>query len=110
MTSAEADRAAMFSGTGIRFQYDPKKNCVTTRRMAALLDGLGYDRITCVTDDEAGMVVVAAVKHLMVRLRDHDHEVTAIRKVVRQNIEVTYYRVRVTDEHIFEPDVFLTEE
>ena len=94
----------------MRFSYDPKRNLVSQRQISAPMDGLGYDQTTCVTDDEGGVVVVAAVKHLMARLKDHDHEVAAIRKVVRQNIEVTYYRLRVTDEHVFEPDDFMTDE
>ncbi len=54
--------------------------------------------------------MVAAVKHLMVRLRDHDREVAAIRKVVRQHIEVTYYRRRATNWHIYEPHDLMTDE
>jgi hypothetical protein len=109
MTTAEADRSAVFSGTAVRFEYDPKKNCVTTRRMSALLDGLGYDRVTCVNDEQEGVVIVAAVKPQMVRLTDHDYEVGAIRNVVRENIEVNYYRVRVTDHHIYDPDDFMAD-
>jgi hypothetical protein len=106
MTSRDADRATSFSGTALRFEYDPKRTCTSTRQISALLDGFGYDRTTCVHDDEGEVMMVAAVKHAMVRLADNDHEVTAIRKVVGQEVDVTYYRLRVTDEHVYEPNDF----
>jgi hypothetical protein len=106
MTSRDADRASSFSGTALRFKYDPRRTVASTRQISALMDGFGYDRTTCVHDDDAKVMMVAAVKHAMVRLADHDHEVTAIRKVVQQQVDVTYYRLRVTDEHIYEPDEF----
>jgi hypothetical protein len=104
MTTAEVFRATKFSGTGLRFEYNPKLTCVSTRQITALMDGFGYDQTTCVHDDQEEVVVVAAVKHYLARLDDHGHEVAAIRKVVRQEIEVTYYRLRVIDEHVYEAD------
>jgi hypothetical protein len=110
MTSAEAHRATAFSGTGVQFEYDPKRTCTSTRQITALMDGFGYDRTTCVHDDEAGVMLVVAVKHKMDRLSDHDHEVATIRKVVNQEVEVTYYRLRVTDGFTYEADGFETGE
>lgn len=85
------------NGTGIEFTYDPNTSPASTRQLTHLLEGFGYDRVTCVADDDTEMVVVVAQKFMGCDLKNNSHEFEAICHVLGQWIEIAYFKLRATE-------------
>ncbi len=87
-----------FTGSCVQFEFDPVESHVSPRQVTLLLEGLGYDQVTCVTDD-AGMVHVVAIWCFGKAPKDRSHEITALWGVLGKRITVAYYQLnpRQTD-------------
>ena len=82
-----------FTGSCVQFEFDPVESHVSPRQVTLLLEGLGYDQVTCVTDD-AGMVHVVAIWCFGKAPKDRSHEMTALWGILGKRIPVAFYQLR----------------
>lgn len=87
----------LFRNTGIEFRYDPAEARASSRQITRLLEGFGYDHVTCIHDDDTSLIVVCGQKFGGVALDQNEHEVAAICNVLGQWVDINYSRLSPTE-------------
>lgn len=87
----------LVKATGLQFTYDPAVSRVSARQVTCLLEGFGYDQVTCVHDQESGLTGVCGHKFGQASLDENEHEVSAICNVIGQWVEIDYFKLKAVE-------------